>query len=93
VAKQSSQWTIQIHQLRVCTCPDLLVGFYWYGGNCHSAGSVPRWIDKLTLCGVQDLVIESNEEQGQNDDDVDDSARELESGACNNDKSPFSCAV
>ena len=36
-----------MHQLRVCPCPQLPIGYYWYGGNRHSSGKVPSWVDKL----------------------------------------------
>ena len=28
--------TIQVHQLRVRPCPQLPIGYYWYGGKHHS---------------------------------------------------------
>jgi len=39
--------SIQVHQTRVCPCPDLPAGFYWYGGNRKSPGGVPRWLQQL----------------------------------------------
>ena len=89
------QGSIQIHQLRVCPCPVLPIGFYWYGANSHSAGSVPRWVEKLTQSGVQATVVEPGEE----DQELSDTAvepdeeqeqsdkRESESRACNMDES------
>ena len=76
---------IQIHQFRVCPCSELPIGFYWYGGNSHSAGSVPRWVEKLTQCGIQNSVLELDEEQEQSDDDVD-SIPEFEGSVCNRDE-------
>ena len=43
---------IQVHQSRVCLCPEQLpAGFYWYGGNRKSAGKVPRWVGRLLSQG------------------------------------------
>ena len=39
--------SIQVHQLRVCRCPQLPIGYYWYGGNRHSAGRTPRWLERM----------------------------------------------
>lgn len=36
---------IQVHQLRVCSCPPHLPAiFYWYSGNHKSQGKVPQWV-------------------------------------------------
>ena len=64
--------TIQIHQLRVCPCPQLPVGFYWYGGTRHSAGGVPRWVEELTQNGT---LCEDPTEDGQVETEIDDLAQ------------------
>ena len=46
--------TIQVHQLRVCPCPQLLIGYYWYGGRQHSSGRTSKWIHKLLSKGTAD---------------------------------------
>ena len=67
--------TIQIHQLRVCPCPQLPIGFYWYGGTHHSAAGVPRWVEKLTqngtLCGqrTEDRQVETGIDNVAQDED------------------------
>ncbi len=39
---------IQVHQMRVCFCPPgFPLGYYWYGANRHSEGTLPRWIERL----------------------------------------------
>ena len=39
--------SIQVHQLRVCPCPQFPIGYYWYGGNRHSTGKTPKWVERL----------------------------------------------
>lgn len=44
--------TIRVHQLRACPCPQLPIGYYWYGENRHSTSIVPRWVEKLLQSNV-----------------------------------------
>ena len=66
--------TIQIHQLRMCPCPQLPIGFYWYGGNSHSTVNISEWVEKLTQHGVpggqcsSDEQVESGKDQEVQDD-------------------------
>ena len=46
--------TIQVHQLRVCPCPQLSIGYYRYGGRQHSSERIPKWIHKLLSKGTAD---------------------------------------
>ena len=43
---------IQIHQLRVCPCPQLPIGFIGMVVIPHRTGSIPKWFEKLTQRGV-----------------------------------------
>ena len=63
---------IQIHQLHVCPCRQLPVGFYWYGGTRHSAGGVPRWVEKLTQ---NDTLCKEPTEDRQVETKIDDVAQ------------------
>ena len=56
---------IQVHQLRVCAFPQLPAGYYWHGGNCHSAGKTPEWVERLLTNGSSSCQNESNELVGQ----------------------------
>ena len=56
--------SIQVHQLRVCVCPQFPIGYYWYGGNRHCAGRTPTWVEG---------VLSSGPGQSQNDEEQDDS--------------------
>lgn len=44
-----------MHQLRVCPCPQLPIGYYWYGGKHHSSGKTLSWVDKLSEGSSDDL--------------------------------------
>ena len=63
--------TIQVHQLRVCPCPQLPIGYYWYGGKFHSSGKVPGWVDRLLSANSSDDSPDDIEnEELTNTDDV-----------------------
>ena len=53
--------TIQVHQLRVCPCPPLPIGYYWYGGRRHSSGRTPKWIHKLLSKGTADDCLKEQQ--------------------------------
>ena len=53
--------TIQVHQLRVCPCPQLPIGYYWYGGRRHSSGRTPKWIHKLLSKGTADDCLKEEQ--------------------------------
>lgn len=39
---------IQVHQSRICRCPDgFPPGYFWYGTRRHSVGRPPKWIQRL----------------------------------------------
>ena len=56
--------SIQVHQLRVCVCPQFPIGYYWYGGNRHCVGRTPTWVEGILSSGAG---------QSQNDEGQDDS--------------------
>jgi len=77
--------TIQVHQLRACSCLQLPIGFYWYGGNRYSTISVPRWVEKLLQSDVskdmgeltqsgttqcEDKAVKASDSDGQPPDNV-----------------------
>jgi len=70
--------TIQVHQLRACPCPQLPVGFYWYGGNRLSTGSVPRWVERLLqrgeTQGTNEATVSSRAQSAASEDEVDNSS-------------------
>ena len=73
--------TIQVHQLRVHPCPQLPIGYYWYGGKRHSSGKVPVWVDKLLSANSSnDFPDDIENEELIRADDVRDDPEE-----CNND--------
>ena len=48
--------TIQVHQLRVCPCPQLPIGYITsiYDEKYHSSGRTPKWVHKLLSKGTAD---------------------------------------
>ena len=73
--------TIQVHQLRVRPCPQLPIGYYWYGGKRHSSGKVPEWVNKLlSVNSSNDFPDGIENEELISADDVRDNPEE-----CNND--------
>ncbi len=46
--------------MRVCFCPPAFpLGYYWYGANRHSEGTLPRWIENLiktTIASVDEVA-------------------------------------
>ena len=63
--------TIQVHQLRVCSCPPRLpVGFYWNGVNCRCPGRIPQWLHQILenpLPVVADIAEVSDHMEDGND--------------------------
>ena len=69
--------SIQVHQLRVCPCPQLPTGYYWYGGKRHSSGKVPGWVDKLLSTGSSNdfydrRIGDAVDTRGDNEEQKDD---------------------
>ena len=60
---------IQVHQLRVCSCPQLPIGYYWYNGRCHSSGKTPKWVHKL-LSEDDTKDHEKEERSGEKNEDT-----------------------
>ena len=57
--------------MRACPCPQLPIGFYWFGGNRHSIGGVPRWVERLLQRGaIQDMGELTQSNATQHVDDV-----------------------
>lgn len=59
---------IQIHQSRVCKCPSLPPGFYWYGGRRKSAEKIPLWVQQL----LDDASLEDTDTSQEDDTSVED---------------------
>ena len=77
---------IQVHQLRVCACPQLPVRYYWYGGNRHSAAKTPEWVERLLTNGSCSCQNKSNELVGQHKKETNSECNDKTDGDKNGDK-------
>ena len=83
--------TIQVHQSRVCRCPEAFpAGFYWYGPRRSKPGRPPKWVDQLLtnpqMGQASDAVAEDKEpepEAGPIDLDSETSTSETTCGSMN----------
>ena len=47
---------IQVHQSRLCRCPDNFpAGYYWYGGRRSGPGRPPKWVGQFLASGNPSL--------------------------------------
>ena len=91
--------TIQVHQLRVCPCLHLPIGYYWYGRKRHSCGKTPGWVEKLlsegsitdgrfrdkTSTGNSEASLQDTED-GVSENIASDAMRTLEYSDCDSDR-------